>query len=61
VADGLDLRILRLPGLGADIDEATDLATLLKCRGGSTRYGFLEPVSRVLDPVEHRPAGANGP
>ena len=61
VTRGLDLRVLRLSGLGADIDEAADLATLLKSSRGPTRYGFLEPVSRAQGRVEHEPIGVNRP
>ena len=37
VALGLDFRVLRLPGLGADIDQPRDLARL----AGAERYAFL--------------------
>ncbi|MFI5012377.1 MAG: 2-phospho-L-lactate guanylyltransferase [Hyphomicrobiales bacterium] len=60
VANGLRLRVLRLSGVGADIDEAADLATLLKSDRGPSRYGFLEPAMRVLALVEHEQSGAKG-
>jgi len=38
---GLDPHVLRLRGLGKDIDEPADLAALLETRRGSARYAFL--------------------
>jgi 2-phospho-L-lactate/phosphoenolpyruvate guanylyltransferase len=59
VARGLELRILRLSGLGVDIDEAADLATLLRSRRGSGRYSFLDLASRETKPVGNVPMGAS--
>jgi 2-phospho-L-lactate/phosphoenolpyruvate guanylyltransferase len=41
VARQLDVRVLHLPGLAADVDEPADLERLLSAR--PTRYGFLAP------------------
>jgi 2-phospho-L-lactate guanylyltransferase len=41
VALGLDFRVLRLPGLGADIDQPRDLVRLAAATRGSDRYTFL--------------------
>jgi 2-phospho-L-lactate guanylyltransferase len=41
VAKGLELEVLRLPGLAHDMDEPRDLARLLA--QAPARYGFLEP------------------
>ena len=48
VALGLDFRVLRLPGLGADIDQPRDLARL----AATERYAFLdaETAARPHDP-----------
>jgi 2-phospho-L-lactate guanylyltransferase len=43
VASGLDIRVLRLPGLAADVDVPGDLEHLASCRRGSPRYASLEP------------------
>jgi 2-phospho-L-lactate/phosphoenolpyruvate guanylyltransferase len=45
VALGLDFRVLRLPGLGADIDQPRDLARLAAATRGSDRYAFLGAVA----------------
>jgi len=43
VALGLDFRVLRLPGLGADIDQPRDLARL----AAADRYAFLNPAAKA--------------
>jgi 2-phospho-L-lactate/phosphoenolpyruvate guanylyltransferase len=45
VALGLDFRVLRLPGLGADIDQPRDLARLAAATRGSGRYTFLDATA----------------
>jgi 2-phospho-L-lactate guanylyltransferase len=45
VALGLDFRVLRLPGLGADIDQPRHLARLAAAMRGSDRYAFLDAVA----------------
>jgi 2-phospho-L-lactate guanylyltransferase len=45
VAVGLDFRVLRLPGLGADIDQPRDLARLAAATRGSDRYAFLDAAA----------------
>ena len=47
VALGLDFRVLRLPGLGADIDQPRDLARL----AAAERYAFLHAAAKSA----HRP------
>jgi 2-phospho-L-lactate guanylyltransferase len=45
VALGLDFRVLRLPGLAADIDQPRDLARLAAAMRGSDRYAFLDAAA----------------
>jgi 2-phospho-L-lactate guanylyltransferase len=45
VALGLDFRVLRLPGLGTDIDQPRDLARLAAATAGSDRYSFLDTAA----------------
>jgi len=49
VAKGLEIKVLRLPGLARDIDQPRDLARLLAHPQTAERYAFLEPYVTAAD------------
>lgn len=54
VARRLDVRVLQLPGLGADIDRPGDLGHLLERKRADPRYAFLKPqISSPPAPERH--------
>ncbi|MFI4994158.1 MAG: 2-phospho-L-lactate guanylyltransferase [Hyphomicrobiales bacterium] len=61
VARGLEPRVLRLAGLGTDIDEPKDLARLAERSGGSPRYAFLRKVSRTQESMTDQKMGVSEP
>jgi 2-phospho-L-lactate guanylyltransferase len=61
VARGFVPRVMRLQGLGRDIDEPADLAALLDETLGSPRYAFLHRASRRCKTMADRPMGVSQP
>jgi 2-phospho-L-lactate/phosphoenolpyruvate guanylyltransferase len=69
VERGLDPRVVRLRGLGQDIDEPADLAALLEGSRESRRYAFLRAAFRTAkttpepmrDKAPEQPMGASEP
>ena len=58
-AKGIKLRVMRLWGVGIDIDEAADLPFLLRRDSSSRRYGFLNSALYEAGSVERRPMEAS--
>jgi 2-phospho-L-lactate guanylyltransferase len=52
---GIELRVMRLCGVGVDIDEAADLPYLFRGDPSSRRYGFLNSTLRDAGLVERGP------
>lgn len=52
---GLACRVMRLPGLGMDVDEPGDLLRLMGAKRGDRRYAFLDAhCDRLLETAERR-------
>jgi len=52
---GIACRIMRLPGLGMDVDEPGDLIRLMSAKRGDPRYAFLEAhCGRLLETTDQQ-------